>query len=91
MSRPSNEVDLEVYREHEGRWVLRVFGGDPSHAPFAVTDTKDAMEPIAAAVATFIAAAWNADGSCEVYSRRLDGTFDRNTYPRSEDPPETKG
>lgn len=77
-----NDIDLEVLHDPErDAWVVRHFGGDPKRV-FAVEDTKLEAWHMAAALAKVIAAHWNRSGSCEIYVRKLDGTWDRDTHGR---------
>ena len=88
----STRIDLEIVREKPGRWVLRVFAGDPAKAPFYVARTQRKVETIAIPLAKIIADSdgWPQD-ACEVIWRHSKTGWirKRNTYGR--DPERSKG
>lgn len=74
-----------------GRWVVRAFGGDP-HKLFAREHVQGRAYAVGVALAKVFAERINPSGKCELYVRGLDGGIrERNTYPRSADPVESKG
>jgi hypothetical protein len=77
----SNEVNLEVaFDRDRDQWVIRPFGGDGVKT-FANYDTMDEAVKTAGILAGVFASYINIDGSCEVHTRRLDGTLgDPDTY-----------
>lgn len=90
------EINLEVaYDRGRNAWTVAAFGpatNDAGRKVYAAEFTQLDASRVAKALAEFIAAHWNTDGTCEVHTRRLDGTWgDPDTYPRRLDPPKSKG